>query len=188
MLGAYHGRIVGARSRASGRSRKEHLKGGTRPRAMRETFGALLITVLLVGAACGNAESSSPPGGQPRPDSPVTSTPGTDEPDPSVGKAMLVKPRAGQSDVRKVGFEKAKVLGPRKLKVFFWSGVEPCQVLDHVAVSYHRKEVIVRLFEGYDPSAKDQACIEIAVYKATVVRLEEPLGDRKIVDGAIGTD
>lgn len=101
---------------------------------------------------------------------------------------MLVKPRAGQSDVRKVGFEKAKVLGPRKLKVFFWSGVEPCQVLDHVAVSYHRKEVIVRLFEGYDPSAKDQACIEIAVYKATVVRLEEPLGDRKIVDGAIGTD
>jgi hypothetical protein len=44
--------------------------------------------------------------------------------------------------------------------------------------------VTVTLFEGHDASAGDVACIEIALLKKVVVQLDEPVGDRRVVDGA----
>lgn len=70
------------------------------------------------------------------------------------------------------------------IRVVWWSGVEPCTVLDRVEVRESPETVTVTLYEGHDPDAGRVACIELAVQKATVVRLQRPLGARRIVDGA----
>jgi len=116
-----------------------------------------------------------------------TPCPGDDNPvatDPYDG-AQKVEPRPGMSDLYPRAFDKA-VVGDddRTLTIFFWSGVEPCYVLDHVDVGYGADAITVTLFEGHDASAGDVACIEIALIKKVVVHLDEPVGDRRIVDGA----
>jgi hypothetical protein len=122
------------------------------------------------------------------PDASVSYTPCPgDDPkisDPYDG-AQKVEPTPGMSGVSPRIFDKV-VIGDddRTLSVFFWSGVEPCYVLDHVAVDERPDAITVTLFEGHDASAGDVACIEIAVLKKVVVQLDEPVGDRRIVDGA----
>ena len=39
----------------------------------------------------------------------------------------------------------------RTVTIDFWSGVEPCYVLDHVDVGYATDEVTITLFEGTEP-------------------------------------
>jgi hypothetical protein len=104
--------------------------------------------------------------------------------DPGDG-AQLVQPTPGMAGVRPHAFDHA-VVGDdgTTVTVFFWSGVEPCYVLDHVDVAYGEKAVTITLYEGHDASAGDVACIEIALLKKVVVQLDEPVGDREIVDGA----
>ena len=123
------------------------------------------------------------------PDATVSYTPcpGDDDPvvtDPYQG-AQRVEPTPGMSDVYPRAFDKI-VVGDdgRTLTIFFWSGVEPCYVLDHVDVDYGPGAITVTLFEGHDASAGDVACIEIALIKKVVVQLDEPVGDRRVVDGA----
>ncbi|HEX6400179.1 MAG TPA: hypothetical protein VF108_06900 [Actinomycetota bacterium] len=104
--------------------------------------------------------------------------------DPGDG-AQLVEPTPGMADVRARPFDHAVVSDDgRSVTISFWSGIEPCAVLDHVDVAYGRDAITITLFEGHDPSAGDVACIEIAVLKEVVVSLDEPVGDRRIVDGA----
>jgi hypothetical protein len=105
--------------------------------------------------------------------------------DPGDG-AQLVEPSPGMSGVRPHAFDHA-VVGEdgRTVTVFFWSGVEPCYVLDHVDVGYDAKAVTITLYEGHDASAGDVACIEIALIKKVVIQLDEPVGDREIVDGGL---
>jgi hypothetical protein len=123
------------------------------------------------------------------PDATVSYTPcpGDDDPvvtDPYKG-AQRVEPMPGMSDVYPRAFDKADIGDDgRTLTVFFWSGVEPCYVLDHVDVDYGPSAITVTLFEGHDASAGDVACIEIALVKKVVVQLDEPVGDRLVVDGA----
>jgi hypothetical protein len=103
--------------------------------------------------------------------------------DPGDG-AQLVEPTPGMAGVRPHMFDHAVVEKDGTVTVFFWSGVEPCYVLDHVDVAYGAKAVTITLYEGNDPNAGDVACIEIALLKKVVVPLDEPVGDREIVDGA----
>jgi hypothetical protein len=101
------------------------------------------------------------------------------------GGARLVVPRPGMADVRPHPFDHAVVSDDgRSVTVFFWSGVEPCYVLDHVDVAYGPNAVTITLFEGHDAIAGDVACIEIALLKKVLVQLDEPVGARRIVDGA----
>ena len=72
----------------------------------------------------------------------------------------------------------------RTLTVFFWSGVEPCYVLDHVDVEEGPGSITITLFQGSDPQVTNVACIDIALLKKVTVQLEEPVGARRIVDGA----
>jgi hypothetical protein len=105
--------------------------------------------------------------------------------DPGDGGAQLVQPRPGMAGVRPHPFDHAVVGdGGTSVTVFFWSGVEPCYVLDHVDVTSGARTVTITLFEGHDASEGDVACIEIALLKKVVVQLDEPVGDREIVDGA----
>lgn len=96
-----------------------------------------------------------------------------------------VTPRPGMADVHPVPFESATPEGDgSQVRVVWWSGVEPCNVLDHVEVVETASTVTITLYEGHGPGAGDVACIEIAVQKATLVRLDKPLGNRELVDGA----
>lgn len=72
----------------------------------------------------------------------------------------------------------------RRIRVFFASGPEPCNVLDHVDVTYSRDAVSITLLEGSDPTLDDRACIEIVIAKAVDVTLDQPLVGRRIVDGS----
>lgn len=119
------------------------------------------------------------------PDASVSYSPCPGEDDTAGGgpKAQPVEPVPGQVDVRAVSWERARAKG-QTVRIFFWSGVEPCNVLDRVEVEETSREIILTLFEGRTPSDEDTACIEIAVYKVTEVDLESSAGDRKIVDGA----
>ena len=60
----------------------------------------------------------------------------------------------------------------------------PCSVLDHVDVAYGTDAVTITLYEGSDPISRNVACIDIAMLASTTVKLDQPLGDRTIVDGA----
>jgi hypothetical protein len=123
------------------------------------------------------------------PDAAVSFTPCPgDEPpvvtDPDQG-ALLVEPTPGMADVRSHIFDHAVVNADgSSITVFFWSGVEPCYVLAHVNIEEGPDTVTITLFEGHDTSGGDVACIDIALLKKVVVQLDEPVGDRSIIDGA----
>ena len=137
----------------------------------------LAAALALALAGCGG---TAPPGSAP--DSPVTAPTGAMPPvSPS---PVLVEPRDGLVDVRPIPWRRARPVGARTLRVEFTSGVEECYGLDRVEVRSGPRAVTVTLYEGRVPSA--EVCIEIAVAKAVQVRLDEPLGDRDIRDGARG--
>ena len=116
-----------------------------------------------------------------------TPCPGDEPPvvtDPDAG-AQLVEPTPGMADVRSHIFDHVAVSDDgSSVTVYFWSGVEPCYVLDHVDVDEAPDTVTITLFEGHDTTAGDVACIDIALLKKVVVELDGPVGDRSIVDGA----
>lgn len=118
------------------------------------------------------------------PESPVSDDGAVSDGMPAPGKPKMVTPRPGMKDLRPVGWDRAKVRGPRSVLVTYWSGVEPCNVLDHVDVTYNAKTIEITLYEGYDPDEPDAACIEIALLKGVKLTLEEPIDGRKLTDGA----
>lgn len=71
---------------------------------------------------------------------------------------------------------------PKRIRVEFYGGVEACEGLDHVEVEETDETVSITLFTGRVREA--EVCIEIAVRKATTVKLRSPLGEREILDGA----
>ena len=100
-------------------------------------------------------------------------------------RPQIVEPRPGMENVRPSAFDTATIgADDRTLTITFWSGVEPCAVLDHVDVDYGDDAVTVTLFQGSDPNAGDVACIEIAVLKQVTITLDQTLADRDVVDGA----
>ena len=100
------------------------------------------------------------------------------------GEPQIVEPRPGMDNVRPTAFDTATIGDDdTTLTILFWSGVEPCSVLDHVDVSYGADAVTVTLFQGSDPNAGQVACIDIAVQKQVTITLDEPLAGRAIVDG-----
>lgn len=122
------------------------------------------------------------------PDTPVSSCPGDEEPrttDPGDDGADPVEPRPGMVNVVPTSFDHVDVgEDDRTLTVYFWSGVEPCYVLDRVDVAEGPATITLTLFQGSDPDVTDVACIDIALLKKVVVHVDEPVGARRIVDGA----
>lgn len=94
--------------------------------------------------------------------------------DPAPGEPTLVVARPGQLDPHPVAVTllEASVDGRRVLvRASWYSGVEPCYVLDSVKVDQGGNEFVLTVIEGTgDPNAM---CIEIAMYKATIVDLGE---------------
>ena len=97
----------------------------------------------------------------------------------------VVVPTPGMVDVHTIPFDHVQVGDDgRTLQIDFVAGIEPCSVLDHVEIRSEAGRVTLTLYEGADPSAGHVACIMIAEFKRVIVQLDQPLGDRTIVDGA----
>ena len=122
------------------------------------------------GGSTGGGVSGNP--GQTDPNAPIGGIVNPTPVDPGLGQPKLVIPRPGQQDPRPVGAASLEpaVNGHRVLvKVTWWSGVEPCNVLDSVKVERSGAAITIQLVEGSgDASA---ICIEIAEQKATIVDL-----------------
>ena len=128
---------------------------------------ALAAALLLAGGCSG-------------PDDPVVGTPG---PTPAPAPSLLeVEPREGLVDVRPHIWNRAEPVAPRRIRVEFFGGVEECEGLDRVEVREDEETVAITLYTGRLPEA--EVCIEIAVLKATTVKLGSPLRGREILDGA----
>jgi hypothetical protein len=167
---------------------REHpLDRRKRPMGPRIITIVAMLTALAIGTtAC--ADRGDVRDGDP--DVPV-STPGDVEPPSDVPpeEPAVVEPRPGMADTYPRTFETV-TLGDddRTLTIDFWSGVEPCYVLDRVDVRYRPQAIVVTLYEGHEPSDDDDGpvCIEIAMIKRVIVELDEPVDGREILDGAAG--
>jgi hypothetical protein len=120
------------------------------------------------------------------PDDAVVHQPCPTEPVPGQPKYKLVRPFEGETtDVRPVPWRRyVPADGDRSFLLVYWSGVAPCNVLDRVELKESDDKVVATVYEGASAEKSDALCIEIAVLKAVEITLDEPLGDRKLVDGA----
>jgi hypothetical protein len=110
---------------------------------------------------------------------------GGDPSGPPTATPSTVSPTPGMVNVMPTTFDTATIGDDGvTLTIRFWSGFEPCSVLDHVDVAYATDAVTVTLFQGNDPTADNVACPDIAVLKQTTITLDQPLAGRSIVDGA----
>lgn len=97
----------------------------------------------------------------------------------------LTEPRPGQANVRARRWETAAVHDDDvTIDITYWSGVEPCYVLDRVEVREEAARVVITLYEGSQPGF-DGACTEQAVERTTRIRLSASLGSRALVDGSV---
>lgn len=155
-------------------------------------LGALAVplTLSLVLVACSGGGASAPPSGTPG--TPPSDAPTITDPPPDTGVtdpggggsggnvapdgAKIVIPRPGQLDVRDIQAESlvADVDGRRlTVAVTWWSGVEPCSILDSVVVQREDGGYAITLREGRGPD--DVACIMIAEQHRTFIEFPEDL-------------
>jgi hypothetical protein len=137
-------------------------------------LGAGLLSLSLLLVACtstGAPPTSTPPASAP-PDAPVTAPPSDGSGGTDPGGAGLVVPKPGQLDVHDVqadAFE-ARVDGSTIILTITWtSGVEPCNVLDQVAVVKGAGSFAITLREGHGP--EEVVCIAIAETHKTEVSI-----------------
>jgi ABC-type transport system substrate-binding protein len=159
-----------------------------RPATLRALLAALAVSMLI--AACGGGAAPATPTSP----TPPSATPGgsgggsdpglgSGEPiggapgDPGVvdpGQPKFFVPQPGQQNVHPVPIEamEARVDGRRAvLNARWWSGIEPCTVLDSVAWKRDGKTITISVREGSGQG--DLVCIDIAQYKATLIDLGE---------------
>lgn len=126
----------------------------------------LLLTTLLV-VACGRT-----PGAGQESNPPSASVPSF--PPVGDGEPTNVQPVPGTQQTRDVPAQQLDVaLDGRRVyvRLAWWSGVEPCNVLDSVALQQTGSDIQLTIREGTtDP---DAICIELAMLKSTVVDLGE---------------
>ena len=96
-------------------------------------------------------------------------------PDPGEPQPTLVAPGVGLTGIHPVGASKLDTaVNGRDLavRVSWYGGVEPCSVLAGVDVARDGNTFTLTVREG-SAAAPDTACIEIALYKGTIVDLGE---------------
>lgn len=162
-------------------------------RSRRLGVGLLSLSLLLVACSAAAAPSASPPPASPSPDAPVTAPP-SDPADPSLDPggigdgAKIVVPKPGQLDVHDIRADSltARADGSTIIVTATWfSGVEPCNILDTVIVSKGQGSYAITLREGHGP--QDVACIAIAELHKTEIAIPDVApGTYQITDAAGG--
>ena len=141
---------------------------------MRTSQRAVIAIVLALGTlVVASMASASPPSPAPAAASQPTSAPGHKPArDPGAGEPQIVEPTPGMDNVGPTAFDTATIgADDTTLTIAFWSGVEPCYVLDHVDVSYGADAVHRDAVPGIGPNAGDVACIDIALQKQVTITL-----------------
>jgi len=178
--------------------------------AFRTALGGLLLVVSIAGCAGAPGGSISPgetgsrePGPTTVPGDPGSGGGGQSggsgggvgggmpvDPPPVGGAddgANLVVPKPGQLDPNPVSVAGLTVsVDGRHLSVrlTWWSGVEPCYVLDSVGVVRDGQTIVLTAIEGHGPERV--ACIELAQLKATIVDLGELEPGTYVIDAEPG--
>lgn len=173
--------------------RARRLPGMNNHRTRRLGVGLLSVSLLLVACSAASAPSASPPPSSPPPDAPVTAPP-SNPADPSLDPggigdgAKVVVPKPGQLDVHDVSADSltARVDGSTIIVTATWfSGVEPCSILDQVIVTKGQGSYAITLREGHGP--EDVACIAIAeLHKTDIAIPDVAPGTYQITDGTGG--
>jgi len=162
-------------------------------RSRRLGVGLLSLSLLLVACSAAAGPSASVPPVSPSPDAPVTAPPGDPaDPSPDPGGsgdgAKVVVPRPGQLDVHDVSADSltARVDGSTIVVTARWfSGVEPCNILDTVIVAKGQGSYAITLREGHGP--EEVACIAIAELHKTEIAIPDVApGTYQITDGTGG--
>ena len=157
---------------------------------LRSAAGALLLLITIAGCASPAASGGPSNTGSTKPSpTAVSGDPGSagggqgggarggggGAPPPAGGindGAAVVVPKPGRLDPHPVNAASLGVVVDGvhvSVRLAWWSGVEPCYVLDSVDVKREGRTITLTIIEGHDPG--DVACIEIAQLKATVVGL-----------------
>jgi hypothetical protein len=152
------------------------LDGFPSNRMMRLLISLTVAALVLAGCGTRSARPAAP-----EPESPVTSSPVSPGPVPSPTPRLL-EPEPGLVQVRPQPWDSSEVLGPRTVQVAFIGGVEECYGLDRVEVRERPERVEITVFVGWKPEA--EVCIDLGEFQAARVTLDEPVGDREIVDGS----
>jgi hypothetical protein len=80
-----------------------------------------------------------------------------------------------------------EVVAPDRLSVQYATGLPECYgALDRAYVSESGDRVLVTLRVRPVAQPSNEPCPEIAMIEDTLVRLDQPLGDRVVVDGSTG--
>ena len=162
---------------------------------------AALIVLAIAGCSSVAAPSASGPASQPTGSTAPIESPGASDAHSPVGTVLppggsgpgpgsggrIVVPQPGQLDVRAIPAESlsATVNGHRVVvTVTFTTGVEPCYVLDSVAVERGVRSFAITLRQGRGPGNK--VCIEIAETKRTLVDLGELAAGTYAISDATG--
>jgi hypothetical protein len=117
------------------------------------------------GGTTGNPGTGT--GGAGNPVEPTPIDPGAGQPAPVVPKPGQLNPHPVAPTTLQASVDGRHVL----VKVSWYSGVDPCNVLDAVRVDRSGTTIAITLIEGTsDPNA---ICAEIAMLKATIVDLGE---------------
>jgi hypothetical protein len=95
----------------------------------------------------------------------------------------VVAPRPDDVDDRMPVFLQWAAVDGANLTVGYSGGVEPCFVTAEVIVSELEDVVAVTVLAGPERGSEDTACVMIAELLAVEIELDEPLGDRRLVDG-----
>jgi hypothetical protein len=144
------------------------------PRWVRSTAALLTLTVAVAACSVGPAAPTVPsvaPSASAPPDTAVSAPPSDPSVDPSVPPvgAKPVLPKPGQAvNVHPIAADglSAHVDGSTiVVKATWWSGVEPCTILDSIVVDQGDGTYTVTLREGNSP--QEIACIAIAEQHVT---------------------
>jgi hypothetical protein len=157
---------------------------------MKTTSTAVLLCLALwaglIASACSAGAAPSAPVTMP-PDAPVTSPPDGGG-GPGLPQASFVVPQPGQINVHPVAITALTPIvdgGHVTVQADWVSGIEPCNVLDHVDVKNDGTTFTMAVFEG--STEADVVCIEIAVYKSTLVDLGDLEPGSYVVRSADGS-
>jgi hypothetical protein len=149
---------------------------------MRTKVWLAVVGLSLVAASCGTQGATGAAGaGGASPDSAVHD--GADHDSGGSGGSRKVEPNPRALNPHPVAWDKARLHpGEPVVTISYWGGIGSCYALARVEVEYREDAIAIGLFEGTRPRRANVACPDVAMRKATDVALDEPVGDRRVVD------
>src|SRR5882757_59250 len=152
---------------------------------MRRSSIVLGVAVLTV-AGCATQPAATNPAAtaSPTPSASSASAGPSSPPNVLFGEARPVTPRPGMTGLHPVGWQAARLLSDRVVRVYFYAGAEPCDVLDSVKVDYGTNDLGIGLFDGADPAAGSPTCGNDVMLKSVEITLDEDVQGRPFRDPA----